>query len=219
MHPAAAGVAFAGMPLDLDTLLDPAHTAVLTMELQRGVIGDLAMIPDLADEVRALDVLDHVRALCAAAREVGARVVHCTAEFRADRAGSKANAPMLRATAAGGPNLVVGTPSVEVVPEIDPHPADLVSPRRHGLSPFTGTDLDALLRNLGIETVVATGVSLNIGVLGMAIEAVGLGYTVVVPPDAVAGVPHEYAQQVLTHTIPPVAYRVSTAQIIEVWTR
>jgi nicotinamidase-related amidase len=205
------------MPLDLHALLDPPRTAVLTMELQRGVIGDLAMIPDLADEVRAVGLLDNVAALLAAARTVGARVVHCTAEFRADRAGSRANAPMLRAAAGGGDHLVSGTPSTEIVPEIRRQPTDLVSSRVHGLSPFTGTGLDQLLRNCGIETVVATGVSLNIGVLGMAIEAVGLGYTVVVPPDAVAGVPHDYAQQVLTHTIGPLASRVPTAQILETW--
>lgn len=204
------------MPLDLHTLLDPAHTAVLTMELQRGVIGDLAMIPDLRDEVTDVGVLEHTGALLAAARAAGARVVHCTAEFREDRAGSGTNAPMLRASAKGG-SLVRGTPSVELVPELDAQPSDLVVPRVHGMTPFTGTALDAMLRNLGIRTVVATGVSLNVGVVGMVIEAVGLGYEVVVPPDAVAGVPHEYAEQVLTHTIPVIAYRVPTEQILATW--
>lgn len=206
------------MPLDLHALLDPSRTAILTMELQRGVIGDLAMIPDLADEVRATGVLESTGALCAAARNAGARVVHCTAEFRPGRAGSFINAPMLRMSAEGD-HLSAGTPSVEVVPELAQQPSDLVSARAHGMSPFTGTSLDAVLRDCGVDTVVATGVSLNIGVVGMVIEAVGLGYTVVVPPDAVAGVPHEYAQQVLTHTIPPLAYRVSTAQILETWGR
>jgi len=142
--------------------------------------------------------------------------VHCTAEFRADRAGSGTNAPMLRASAKGG-GLIAGTPDVEVVPELGQEPSDLLAPRLHGMTPFTGTSLDAMLRNLGIRTVVATGVSLNVGVIGMVIEAVGLGYQVVVPPDAVAGVPREYADQVLTHTIPVIAYRVSTEQIIDTW--
>ena len=38
------------------------------------------------------------------------------------------------------------------------------------ISPFHGTELDAILRNLGVRTVVATGVSVNVGVLGMTIE-------------------------------------------------
>lgn len=204
------------MPLDLHALLDPSHTAVLTMELQRGVMGDLAMIPDLRDEVYAIGMLDRVGALLAAARTAGARVVHCTAEFREDRQGSGTNAPMLRASARGG-SLITGTPSAEVVPELGKQPSDLVVPRLHGMTPFTGTSLDATLRNLGVKTVIATGVSLNVGVTGMVIEAVGLGYEVVVPPDAVAGLPHEYAEQVLTHTIPVIAYRIPTDQIIATW--
>ena len=205
------------MPLDLPTLLEPAHTAILMMELQRGVIGDLAMIPDLADEVRATGVLARVRALCDAARANGARVVHCTAEFRADRAGSKANAPMLRGAAGTDPHLVTGTPSAEVVPEIGVVDTDLVVPRYHGMSPFTGTQLDQLLRNCGVTTVIAAGVSLNIGIVGMTIEAVGLGYHVVLPTDAVAGVPREYGEQVIRHTLAPLTARLTTAQILEVW--
>jgi nicotinamidase-related amidase len=123
---------------------------------------------------------------------------------------------MLRASAKGG-SLISGTPSAEVVPELGQQPSDLVVPRLHGMTPFTGTSLDAVLRNLGVTTVVASGVSLNVGVTGMVIEAVGLGYEVVVAPDAVAGLPHEYAEQVLTHTIPVIAYRIPTAQIIETW--
>ena len=39
-------------------------------------------------------------------------------------------------------------------------------PRLHGLTPFTGTSLDRVLRNMGIDTVVAIGNSVNIGVHG-----------------------------------------------------
>ena len=38
-----------------------------------------------------------------------------------------------------------------------------------------------------------------------------------VPPDAVAGVPREYAEQVLAHTIPVIATRIPTAEIIATW--
>jgi nicotinamidase-related amidase len=204
------------MPLDLHELLAPGHTAVLTMEVQRGVLGDLSMLPELADEVRAERVLEHIGAVCGAARAAGARVVHCTAEFRADRAGSAANAPMLRAGEGSG-HLLIGSPEVEVVPELDQQPSDLVVSRVHGMTPFTGTSLDQELRNCGITTVIATGASLNIGVFGMVVEAIGCGYRVVVPPDAVAGIPHDYGQLVLAHSIRPLAYLVPTEQIIATW--
>ena len=205
------------MPIDLAEMVAPGHTAMLTMEMQRGIIGDLAVIPDLAAEVANQSVIANAARLAAAAREAGVRVVHCTAEFRADRAGSIANAPMLAVMMRSPGHLEVGSPAAEVVAELGPHPSDIVSSRRHGISPFTGTDLDAILRNLGVGTVVATGVSLNLGIPGLAIEAVNLGYRVAVVTDAVAGVPREYGRAVMDNTLALLATRVTVDALIAAW--
>jgi nicotinamidase-related amidase len=205
------------VPIDLVELLAPSHTAMLTMEMQRGVVGDLTVIPELAIEVAARGVIESTARLAAAARLSGTRVIHCTAEFRTDRAGSAANAPMLAALLRNERHLEVGSEAAEIVPELGPDASDLVSSRRHGISPFTGTDLDAVLRNLGVGTVVATGVSVNLGVLGLAIEAVNLGYRVAVVTDAVAGVPRDYAESVIANTIALLATRVTVDEVIEAW--
>ena len=205
------------MPLDTSELLDPAHTALVTMEMQRGVVGDKAVIRALADEVDALGVVDRVAALAAAARAAGARVVHCTAEFRADRAGSNDNAPMLRMIAKGHPHLITGSPEAALVPELGPERSDVIAARRHGLTPFPGTDLDAILRNLGVRTIVAAGVSVNIGITGLVMVAVDLGYRVVLATDAVAGVPRDYASAVVEHTLAPLSTRMTADAIVTVW--
>jgi nicotinamidase-related amidase len=103
---------------------------------------------------------------------------------------------------------------VELVPALGAQPGDLVSHRRHGVSPFAGTTLDPTLRALGVSTVVATGVSLNLGIIGLAVEAVNLGYRVVVATDAVAGVPAAFAADVLRHTIALVATLATVDDII-----
>ncbi len=205
------------MPLDLAELLAPDSTAVLTMELQRGVVGDRASIPDLAAEVAARDVLAAAGRLASAARAAGVPVVHCTAEFRPDRAGSATNAPLLAGMAKRPDHLLVGSSEAEVVPELGPEPRDIVVPRLSGVSPFAGTALDVVLRNLGVRTVVATGVSVNLAILGLAIEAVNLGYRVVVATDAVAGTPAAYADAVLDGTIALLATRLTVDAITEVW--
>lgn len=205
------------MPLDLAELLDPSHTALVTMEMQRGVVGDRAVLGALADEVDARGVIDRVARLAVAARSARARVVHCTAEFRTDRAGSNDNAPMLRMIAKGHPHLIAGSPEAAVVPELGPDPADVIAARRHGLTPFPGTDLDSILRNLGVRTIVASGVSVNIGITGLVMVAVDLGYRVVLATDAVAGVPREYAAAVVEHTLAPLATRLTTDEIMAVW--
>ena len=63
----------------LRALVDPVHTAVLTMELQKGVVGDDAFMPTLAVAVREAGILPVAGRVCASARAAGVRVVHGTA--------------------------------------------------------------------------------------------------------------------------------------------
>lgn len=205
------------MPVDLTQRAAPERCAVLTMEVQRGVIGDLSSFPELAAAAEAAGVVPATARLLDGARSAGTRIVHCTAEFRADRAGTVVNCQLVAAALRNPGHLLAGTPSTELVPPLTVEPGDLVSARLHGVSPFTGTDLDTWLRNLGVGTVVATGVSVNLGILGLAIEAVNLGYQVVVVRDAVAGLPPDYASAVLTHTLPMISTLVTVDELLEVW--
>jgi nicotinamidase-related amidase len=202
-------------------ILEPSTTAVLTMELQNGVVGEGAMLRALVEELRRAGTLDTVRTLCNAARDSGARVVHCTAVARPDGAGSTTNCKIFalgarqrREQGHGATDL--GSSGAELVPGLE-DPRDIVVPRLHGMTPFTSTSLDQILRNLGIRTVVATGVSVNLGVFGMALSALDLGYQVVIPRDAVAGVPREYAEAVLDNSLSLIATLTTAEQVVEAW--
>lgn len=206
--------------MGLADLLDPAATTVVTLECQRGVIGDLSPFAELRDAAVGEGVLDNGPALCRAARSAGSRVVHAIALHRADGAGGAANCRMLMAAhraRENGQGVIEGTPAADLVPAFGPQPEDIVLSRLHGLTPFTATSLDQVLRNLGTRTVVPAGVSLNIGVLGLVISAVDLGYDVVVPTDAVAGVPAEYGNAVLRGTLGLLATLATTAEITAAW--
>lgn len=204
--------------MDLRDLLSPSNTAVLTMELQRGVVGDLAALSHLRDAAEHVGMTQNAGRVCAAARAAGAAVVHCTAEFRPDRQGSATNARILGASQKlNGDRLDVGQPGTELIPEVAADPSDLVVARTHGLTPFVATELDQLLRNCGATTVVAVGNSINIGILGLVLVAVDLGYQVVVPRDAVVGVPVEYGESVMENTISLLATVVSTDDVVAAW--
>jgi nicotinamidase-related amidase len=184
----------------LASRVDPALTTILSMEMQRGIVGDLSRYAAPVQAVRESGLLERCATLYGAARDAGMRIVHCSAAFRPDRIGSYRNMPFVNALLEDPAHLPLGSAAVDVMPELLDD-RDLVSLRLHGISPFAGTDLDSILRSLGTRTVVAAGVSLNRGIIGISIEAVNHGYEVVVPRDAVIGYPREYGEQVLRHTL------------------
>jgi nicotinamidase-related amidase len=96
-------------------------------------------------------------------------------------------------------------------------PEDLVLPRYHGLGPMTGTQLDSILRNLGATTIVGVGVSVNVGMTNLAFDAVNRGYQIVLPRDAIAGVPAEYASAVIDNTLALVATITTTDAVLAAW--
>lgn len=195
----------------------PDGCAVVTMELQRGVVGDLASMPALVTAAAERGILDACGRLVERARGCGVPVVHAQVEWSADRRGTPINTPLVAGLARNPDQMLIGTEAIDPVPELGDTSDDLRSVRRHGLTPFTGTDLDMLLRSVGAHTVVAVGVSLNIGVLGLALSATDLGYRVVVPTDAVVGVPVEYGEQVLTNSMAMVATLTTVDELLDVW--
>jgi len=197
--------------------VEPATTAVVSMEMQRGVVGDLSRIPTLVAAVEQAGVIANLSALMKAARTAGIMVVHCNALFRADRKGSAANCPMLTRVMKDPDQILEGSPQSKVVPELGPDPADFVMSRYHGVSPFSGTALDITLRNLGVRTIVATGVSINLGVFGLCLEAVNLGYRVILPRDCTAGFPADYAEAVIRHSLAQLCTITTSAEVAAAW--
>src|SRR5256885_1482395 len=78
----------ASMPIDLRSLLDPTHSALLTMECQEAIIGERAVLPALVEAVRASGLRRNLGTLAARARAAGVPVVHNLALRRPDSGGS-----------------------------------------------------------------------------------------------------------------------------------
>jgi nicotinamidase-related amidase len=202
--------------VNLADLIQPVHTALVTQECQNGVIGGEAVLRDLADEAHRVAVPNIVR-LVQAARAAGVAVVHCLAVRRGDDRGSNHNARLFLGTRKLGIRIEPDSSAAQLLPEIGPEPDDLVLSRYHGLGPMGGTDLDAVLRNLGVSTVVGVGVSVNVAMTNFAMDAVNAGYQFVLPRDAVAGVPASYADAVIDNTLAFVATVTTTDQVLDAW--
>lgn len=197
----------------------PSETVLLTVECQRGVIGPESALPELAAAARTSGALANIARLVATAHAADIQVVHALAERRPDGRGAGHNAPLLRAAERLPVQQLAGSTAVRVADPIPVGDADLVVRRLHGLSPLAGTGLDALLRNLGCRTLVITGVSANVAIPNAAFDAVNLGYTAVVPTDAIAGVPADYTAAMIRHTLALVAGLTTTGELLREWHR
>jgi nicotinamidase-related amidase len=206
------------MALDLKQLLDPSHTALVTQECQGAGLGADALMPALV-EVARKGMIDNAARLVRAARAADVQVLHSVAARRPDGRAANRNARLFAGVQKGQPRLLAGTPDAEVIPELGPEESDIVLQRLHGMGPMYGTDLQSLLMNLGVTTIVGIGVSLNLGMISFATDAVNAGFQFVMPRDAVAGAPEAYAAAMLEHTYPLIATLPTTDEVIEAWSR
>jgi biuret amidohydrolase len=201
---------------NLAEVLTPATTALVTQECQGGVIGPNAGLAMLAEAARPV-AIPNIALLLDAARKAGVTVVHCLMQRRADGRGSNTNARLFAAGKSMNIDLAPGSEGASVLPEFGPAPSDLVLTRTHGVGPMTGTDLDSVLRNLGIRTIVGVGVSVNIAIPNFVMDAVNRAYQFVLPRDAVAGFPQEYADAVIDNTLALLATVTTTAEVVNAW--
>lgn len=204
------------MPIDLKQLLRPETTAVLVMECQEGVVGESAALGALGEAVRRHGTIGHIARVIAAARAARVPIFYLTVARRPDSAGGAANCLLLALGRKGEP-LLLGSPRQQVVAELAPQDGDWLVNRFHGVTPFHAGELDQLLRNLGIRTVVATGVSVNIGIPGLTIEAVNAGYQVVIPRQAVTGTPDDYVEAVFANTLRLLATIADVDAVVTAW--
>jgi nicotinamidase-related amidase len=169
------------------TMLITGKPALVISEFQRGVVEPgRSRLAGLAEQVESRGVAARIGVLAEAFRAAGLPVVHCTIGHRPDLVGVLPNSlfgSMIRKHR----TMISGTADVEVPEPVTPREGDIVSDRAISLTAFYGTDLDALLRLQHVETLVVTGVSTNLAIPGLSVEAVNRGYYVVLPEDATAG--------------------------------
>ncbi len=204
------------MAHDVRPLVAPATTALLLNEVQPSTVsGDSPLA------VAAARRLPAVVQLTEGARAAGVQVVHCVKVFRRDSLARNRNTPLYRRSGVLPTGPVEPdsrpVPGSVVAPELGPDERDLVMTRLHGMGAVTDTGVVPVLRNLGIASVVVAGVSLNVGIPNTVMDLMNHGFEVVVPRDAVAGVPEDYAEQVIQHTLKAVATVTTTEAVLDAW--
>ena len=190
--------------LALDFKLDPHHTAIVVIDLQKGIAG----MPGGAPHPKAAVIANSAR-LLAAARAAGAQpvLVHVGgAADGADRLHSATDQQM-RSTGTLPPDWS------ELIPELDRQPGDLVILKRQW-GAFYGTDLDLQLRRRGLTAIVLCGIATEFGVESTARDAYEHGYELVFAADAMTGMTAESHANSIERIFPRLCRVRSTDQIV-----
>ena len=192
----------------------PRTTALLFIECQRGVIGDLSVLPALAEA--AQPALAAMSRLAGGARSVGVQVVHLTYLPLAGGRSASQRSPLMRATTSTA-EWQESDAALEIVPEIGSVPEDLVLPRHQGISPVHRTEVLSILRNMGMEDIVVAGVSTNLAIPLTAVGAADEDFGVTVATDATVGTPPEHHASMLRHSLAFVARLATTDELLTEW--
>ena len=156
----------------MDTAIEPRTTALVVIDLQKGLATQPAAPHAMADvRARVVDLAETVRS-------AGGLVVLVRVTPSPD--GRDALRPMSDAPIPGGDRP---RDWADLLPELQPGPSDLTITKRQW-GAFYGTELDLQLRRRGIRTVLLCGRSTNLGVESTARAAYELGYEQVFVEDA-----------------------------------
>jgi nicotinamidase-related amidase len=188
----------------METKLEPAKTALVVIDLQRGIVG-MPAAPHASAEVVA-----RAARLAAALRTAGGTVVLVHVTPSPD--GKDGLRPITDLPAAGG-----GGPPPrewsEIVPELGAEAGDIIITKRQW-GAFYGTELDLQLRRRGIDTILLCGISTSMGVESTARDAFERGYTQIFVEDAMAA--RDAAEHV--HTVATLFPRIgrvrTTAEVL-----
>ncbi|WP_295541363.1 isochorismatase family cysteine hydrolase [uncultured Pseudacidovorax sp.] len=214
-------------PRDLDPgqfadYLDLSRTAVVSIDMHRGHLDDSPDCPCPAP--RARDVVAPIDAFHDQVRALGGRIVHVKSVLReggADDLGGIPAAWRRTFPLHVGPipnadaHAIEGSPWTEWVTRVEP--GDLKVENKRRLSAFYPTDLDFLLRNQRIDTVVLDGGFTDCCVLNTAFDANNRNYRVVVLRDLVRGTDEPLEQAALAMVSLHLGLVMDSADLLAVW--
>jgi nicotinamidase-related amidase len=183
-----------------DVELDASQTAVVLIDLQRGIMG----YPTAPHTTAS--VLGVAADLAGRFRGKGATIVYVRVDL--------ANMIQLPVDQSHhDPNVPPPQPAAsEIVPEAGRQPDDLLITKRHW-DAFGGTELERVLRERGIRTIVLCGVATHIGVESTARSAASRGFEVVLVEDATTSISADAHQYSTTYVFPLLGRVRSAVQV------
>ena len=111
--------------------------------------------------------------------------------------------------------MALGSPEAEIYSEVGPKDDDIVF-NKHTASIFVGTHFEYMMRNRGIDTIIFTGITTEIGIASSARDAVNRGFYTVVVDDCVSSGNKEIHESTLK-ILESICVVVSSQEIMKEW--
>jgi gluconolactonase len=193
--------------------LDPARTALIIQDLQNDIIGEGGAFADSGAPAHAAsqNVVENVKGLAAAARRAGMPVIHVHYIVEPGAPGLKLNAPLFQGVK-DADALVRGSWGAAPVDGLEPQDGDLVVEKMR-MNGFYATRLDALLRGLGVDTLVIAGAWTNMSIEHTARHGADAGYEIVVVSDGTSTVSAEWHEVGLNYALTNVGRTATAAEL------
>lgn len=199
-----------------ETRLDPSTTALVLFDFLNGHVKK----DDVDTRARYAAVVANARRLLALARSTGMMVAYANAAHRADNATSgrtiRDTDNRLRPLAGPEPRFApvihAGTWEAQVIDELAPAPDDYIVPKFRW-SAFYQTYLDLALRNRGVQTIILSGGSTDVGIASTAYAARDMDYSVVIAHDACTSPEQDNHEQFVRRIFPRMARVRAVAEI------
>jgi nicotinamidase-related amidase len=190
------------MSSERELVLDPKRTALVVIDLQRGIVGGNPA-PHSGP-----DVVARAASGARARPQAGGAVVWVRVTPSPD--GKDALHPLTDAPSPPGQR----PPDwAELMPELDRQPEDLVITKRNW-GAFYGTELDLQLRRRGVDTILLCGITTNIGVETTARDAYDRGYNQVFVEDATSARSAEEHDFIMRTAFPRMGRVRGTAEVL-----
>ena len=186
----------------------PAHTAVLSMDCQTGVVSIYAKDDKDAFLTRAASILDHARA-------TGMTIIYIKVGFRPGLP-EVSSRNVLFGTIKSSPQhqkLFEG-PLGAIPPAIAPKEGEIVV-TKHRVSAFAGTDLAMILRANDIHTLVLLGIATSGVVLSTLVEAADADFRLAVIKDCCADLDSSLHDCLINKFFPSRAAVLSAREFVE----
>jgi gluconolactonase len=194
--------------------LDAKRSALIIQDLQNDVIIEGGAFADSGapDHAKSQNVVENVKRLAEAARQVGMPVIHVHYIVEPGAPGLKQNAPLFQGVKEANA-LVRGSWGAAPADGLEPQEGDHVVEKMR-MNGFYNTRLDILLRGLGAETMVITGAWTNMSIEHTARHGADAGYEVIVVSDGTSTTGDEWQNVALNYALTNVGRAAGTDEVM-----